>query len=492
MWRSLIVVENDLLIYREPISNTGSYARLTIVPKEFYNVLFVAFHTNPAGGHLNSYCTLHRLRLGYYWPGMYSYIKRMCSACPGCTLTDPTRGKSSKLVYNSSTEAPFKVLHVDAYSAGAHSGFEGSTSYLIGFCGMCSFGIVEPVTSANASPFASAIMKMQLRFDFCHTVVLDEDSKFFSVCRESLDLLKINCHVLSGDNHNPMLIKWLCRYFNKGLCIMTNKRNSVRVALESLLLLLYAWNSCPVPGTDISRSLVAVGRKFAFPIDFSTGMHQELTSSPTTVESYSRNLSKHLAACREIAMLLLFEHRAWHQALINSRRRDPRIYKPDDVFACCAVQSDASKGCVGKLEFSFTGPWQIISSADGGLYNIEYCHHPTQWIKKHTADLTPYPAELIPFEPINGPNTQYSQLLKAIDPHPFKEAGISGFLPPQPFKVPAMFLNVCNHTDFRWWTLSELNANVDKVLRSSNKKRRKYFEDDTPFFPDIMYTGPPP
>jgi hypothetical protein len=107
-------------------------------------------------------------------------------------------------------------------------------------------------------------------------------------------------------------------------------------------------------------------------------------------------------------MLLVSEHCVWHQELINSHWRDLRIYKPDNiVFAHHAVWSSASKGCVGKLEFSFTGPWQIISSVDSGSYNIEHCHHPTWWMKKHAADLTPYPAELIPFEPINGPNTQY-------------------------------------------------------------------------------------
>ncbi len=45
----------------------------------------------------------------------------------------------------------------------------------------------------------------------------------------------------------------------KGLKIMTNERNSVCDALEAILLLLYAWNSYPIPGTDISRSLVAAG-----------------------------------------------------------------------------------------------------------------------------------------------------------------------------------------------------------------------------------------
>ena len=179
------------------------------------------------------------------------------------------------------------VLHIDAYMAGKHTGFEGSETYLVACCGMCTFGALEPVSGANATAFASAIMKIQLRYGFCHTIVIDKDTKFYGVCCEAIDLLRINCHVLSGDNHNPMLVERLCRYFNKGLTIMCNERDTVRVALECLLLLLYAWNLCPVPGTDISRSLVAVGREFAFPIDYSAGKHWQLTSSPSTVESYS-------------------------------------------------------------------------------------------------------------------------------------------------------------------------------------------------------------
>jgi hypothetical protein len=141
---------------------------------------------------------------------MYSYVKQMCSACSGCALLIPTKAKSSELVYNLPIEAPFMVLHVDAYMAGAHSGFKGSETYIIACCGMCTFGALEPITSANATTFASAIVKIQLRYGFCHTIVLDKDLKFFGVCRGALDLLKINCHILSGDNHNPMLIKCIC------------------------------------------------------------------------------------------------------------------------------------------------------------------------------------------------------------------------------------------------------------------------------------------
>ena len=270
------------------------------------------------------------------------------------------KAQLSELVYNFPIEAPFLVLHVNAYKADAHLGFEGLETYLVACCGMCTFGTLEPVTGASATTFASAIMKIQLCYGFCHTIVLDKDSKCFGVCCKTLDLLKINCHVLSGKNHNPMLVEWLCCYFNKGLAIMCNERDMVRVTLESLLLLLYTWNSSLVPGTDISHSLVGVGQEFAFPIDFSSSKHWQLTSSLATIGTYLKQLAMRPSACCKVAELLVHEQRKWHWALIDSWHKDPRVYSPGDiVFARHATQSDASCGRVGKLESKFTGPWRV-------------------------------------------------------------------------------------------------------------------------------------
>ncbi len=161
-------------------------------------------------------------------------------------------------------------------------------------------------------------MKILLRCGFCHTVVLDKESKFFGVCCKAIDLLKINCHVLSSANHNPMIVERVNRYLTKSLKIMCNERDSVRVALESILLLLYAWN-CLVPRTDISRSLVAISREFTFPIDFSSGKHWELTSSPSMVVSYSKELATRLTTCCQVAELLIREQCSYHRELINAR-----------------------------------------------------------------------------------------------------------------------------------------------------------------------------
>ena len=79
-------------------------------------------------------------------------------------------------------------------------------------------------------------------------------------------------------------------------------------------------HSCPVPGTDISRSLVAVGCEFQLPIDFSSGKAAALISAPGSVKSYSRLLAECLSACHEVALLLVREQRCWHRELVNSRR----------------------------------------------------------------------------------------------------------------------------------------------------------------------------
>jgi hypothetical protein len=398
------MMKDGLLIYGEPIAGSKSYACLVVVPMQLQNIVFITFHSNPIGGHLNAACTFHCIRLCFYWANMYTYIPRMCHFCPGWTLSNPTHGKSYKLTYNFSIEAPMMVLHIKSYQARKESGFEGSSQYLIACCGMCTFSVTEPVSNANATTYASGTMKIILCFGICHTIFLDKESKFFGVCCGALDLLQINCHVLSKSNHNPMLVEQLNRYLNQGLQIMGNKRDSNSIALEAILLLLYAWNPCPILGTNISLCMIAVRQEFAFPIDFSVGKHAELYSAPGTVTSYSKDLAIHLESCCKISMLLVWEQCCWHCKLVNSRHRDPCIHHDGDiVFSQRATCSDAKRGCIDNLMHPFTGPWRIVKLLPGTLYKIECVHKPSRQDKKHAADLLRYPPELIPFEPIIMP-----------------------------------------------------------------------------------------
>jgi hypothetical protein len=50
--QSHIIIEDGILIYHEPIRGGTSYTRLQLIPSEFYNIVFIAFHSNPSAATL--------------------------------------------------------------------------------------------------------------------------------------------------------------------------------------------------------------------------------------------------------------------------------------------------------------------------------------------------------------------------------------------------------------------------------------------------------
>ncbi len=119
----------------------------------------------------------------------------------------------------------------------------------------------------------------------------------------------------------------------------------------------------------------------------------------------------------------------------------------------------------------FTGPWRIVKSLSGTLYEIE-CIHKHSWCdKKHAANLSPYPPELVPFKPINTADNCYGQLYCPIGKPPYKKAGINGFTSPQPFKIASHFLTKGDFRDFHFPALAELNNNICPFSWLDKKER---------------------
>jgi hypothetical protein len=176
---------------------------------------------------------------------------------------------------------------------------------------------------------------------------------------------------------------------------------------------------------------------------------------------------------------------------INSRCPDPKIYSiGDTVFARCATRSDAGQGQVDKLTYTFTGHWLVTAKLDGASYEIEHVSTKRK-DKKLASDLTPYPAELIVFKPLDGADNQYSQLNWKLSEHPYRKAGIKGFTPPTPFLVPANFVCAKNPLAFHWPTLSELNDELFPYPWSPGEMDNYTSSDSTLTAPGF-YTGPPP
>jgi hypothetical protein len=142
--------------------------------------------------------------------------------------------------------------------------------------------------------------------------------------------------------------------------------------------------------------------------------------------------------------------------------------------------------------YAFTGPWCVTASLPGASYKFQHVHHPTRRDMKHASDLSLYPVELIPFQPLDGTDTRYGQLYKPIGLSPFKEAGLKGFQPSTPFHVALQLLQAGHLNEFHWPTLSELNNDIIPFPWSNDKECCLIMDGDHSSIKPILYNGPSP
>jgi hypothetical protein len=77
--------------------------------------------------------------------------------------------------------------------------------------------------------------------------------------------------------------------------------------------------------------------------------------------------------------------------------------------------------------------------------------------------------------------------------HPFKEAGIKGFTPIQPFKVAKDILAQTNQgAAFHWPSLSELNDDIAPFPWADDSEYKRYMSGDSISKLPVLTTGPPP
>ena len=423
---SWLYEENGIIFIKQRVPFQNVSISLRLVPSILRNIIFIAFHSNPIGGHLSLYQTMHRIRLRFYWPNMVKYIQDMINRCPGCKMANATIHRKNNHLYSFPIDAPFRTIHIDIYTLGKTQSFDGIVALFIVVDHMTSFAVIEPVTATNSDAFSKALMKILLTHGLCHTVIIDADSKFKATFSEVIDFLKLNKYELSKGNHQAMLVERFNKYLNKALKIFTNERSSNRTYVEGALLAAYAWNSAPVSGTDISRSLLVMGREFNFPIDFSTDETFSTRNDPKAVFEYTKQLIALLKESREIYRILIEEHRAMHRELKNAEISKPRSFELDDlVLIRRQVQSNKKKELVDKSQYAFTGPWKIVSNLQNGSYLLQHINNPNKKEKRHASMIELCPSYFIPQKPLIGAHNSFSKIHKDLTHKRFKDAGVN-------------------------------------------------------------------
>lgn len=137
-----------------------------------------------------------------------------------------------------------------------------------------------------------------------------------------------------------------------------------------------------------------------------------------------------------------------------------------------------------------TGPWKIIEKLHNGSYKIEHTLRPGRLDKKHASMLSPYPLELIPFVPLDGPDKQFSQIHRPIGKSPFIDASIKGFAPSQPFQIPVQFASVEPAASLYWPSVSELNDELFPFPWEPGEEESVLEEYENHDVSAVMYNGP--
>ena len=90
---------------------------------------------------------------------------------------------------------------------------------------------------------------------------MDADDFFSGMSKKTFqETLLIPVHAVARGDHKAITNESFHMYFNKVQNINSSDKGSLHQWLKGVLLALYAWNSGPVDRTEITLSVVAIGR----------------------------------------------------------------------------------------------------------------------------------------------------------------------------------------------------------------------------------------
>ena len=335
-------------------------------------------HATPVAGHMSECKTLYRIRLRLFWPRMRTDIKEWIHQCPHCVLTYCWRRRGQELIFSWTVSSPFAILHVDLWIPGHHIDEYGNMALMNSMCDMSQFVVVVPVLDDSSATLASYFMQhVIMKLDLYHLVVLDTGTPFKGVFIAMCQALNINYDLLAKWSHKGLSVEYFRRFLNKSVPIAAEERGTTNIFVPDGIAAGYAWNSAPINGTDILRSIPAIGRELKLPLDINlNAMPKLVQNNANAALEYLKLTDSSRSFSSSILKILIEDPRISHTERINNFRNLVVLHAGDIVMARTAIQSDLSKHKAAKLSYSVRGPFQIIRNAEFDSYFVRKLNKP--------------------------------------------------------------------------------------------------------------------
>ena len=412
-----IEVEDELVyFYEKSRAARVRQLRVRVVPISLRRVVIVACHSSPFAGHSGINRTLYRVQTRYWWPGVVRDVTEGVRGCGHCNLANAASHESQLLLHTLSCDTPFDVIFLDFWSPGDVPDKHGNVKVLTYMDCMTGF-VMATFMSGNMDSMAVADAVVQAFFTSVglpRLIFVDADSLFAGVFLRLFEHLGIPVEAIARENHKAMRNERFHRYLNKVERINSADKDTLFQWKQGALFSIYAWNAGPIDGTDLSRSLVVIGREFPFPIDLSPAIPRDAAGEGQQALDHFEAASPLLYKQRELLNVLNAERRLRHRELRNDGKNNLAFDIGDIVIVRKQVKSVASKNISAKLLFKTKGPYRVVCQLNPNSYLLQRLPflrglgRKGKLRKESAARMTKLPSTLVFHKKPDGADTRFA------------------------------------------------------------------------------------
>ena len=189
-----------------------------VIPASLWHEVLVACHDNPTAGHLSSLKTYEKIRMRYYWHGMFKDIELWCKSCVDCAMKKMPRNRRKAPLLPIPVDGTFDRVAMDIL--GPFPATDDGNRYIIVFSDYYRrWPEALALKSIEASCIAHLLVdKILSRHDAPRTLLSDHGSNFLSsIAKEVCNLMNTRqlhttaYHPQTDGSYTPKTRKGLSR-----------------------------------------------------------------------------------------------------------------------------------------------------------------------------------------------------------------------------------------------------------------------------------------
>lgn len=360
------LVVRDGVIYHWPLAQRDDGPPSCLyVPDMLRGKLLQYYHNNEhQGAHMGIDKCYQKLKIKYYWPGMYNQLRRYISACPVCACSKHSRQAPAGLLQ--SLEIPnrrFGIIHMDFVGPFRRTSL-GSNGILVVVDRLTKFAVFIPCDVHVGGPETLELLRHHFFNLFGHPDVIITDrgsaftGQFFRAYMKTVGiehrLATVEHPQTNGQVENVNgTIKQMLRSY-----LLEHRSQDWHLALPTLQM---AYNSSVQASTGCSPNRLVFGEDWHMP---------DFLNKPTSSSSLMTTDHK-ISYLVDFAKNHLSKAQAKQAKYYNQHHRPLSFNIGDLVFVKI---SDAKVQKNGSLAPKYEGPFSIIDRIGDTAYKLDIPH----------------------------------------------------------------------------------------------------------------------